>query len=545
MDPADREERRRQRQRGAWRGERELKNADFAFSFAGTPGSTRGRSTPARTPAVPSAERKGNSTARSSTKTPIAPNTNQSSSSLVKSRHSSKLRQVDNHKFQTPVEERKRKRTSNHTIAEEEEDELASVSKRTTDVPPKKRRISDEERASQPVADEDELHLESPEHDTSAFSGSHQQTLSAAKSLQAGPTPLAKPKRLSTNRVASASKHRTPLAIINDNTAVLAEDDDVVQLGGDTELAVDEDSFDSSSKENANLTVRTNATRPSETFAPDLEGTRDDVLDNLLEEDVELQTEVQDQTEEQILSDPVTAPAQRPNKTTKPARRRKRRANAERSGEEIPTIGITVWRPSKKPDSEINPLGAISIPSINPLDVLAQCLTEICDNQIRKLRAQNVKSRQLLALAAFRNALEESLLQLSVEQNMVYSLTGYLKKQKREQGDLRAELMRIKKEKEEVLLQQDTFRARHVTVKKENQENYSLGESFSEFKKAVKNHQRSTEAAQEEATEDEHVERVQDVLKEVKAIMSNGGLLRTVTKWNSSMESSLEALQAG
>jgi len=388
----------------------------------------------------------------------------------------------------------------------------------------------------QVAVEEDELHQESPEHDISVLNGSVEgRRVSGGSAI----TPLqnSSASKNSTGRKTTISRRRVPLADIDENSVAFITNTNDAAMSDD-EIAAGE----STTKKSTSKPVSRRSTTSSRNTEP--EQTEDLTIASDEEDEIAATQEIRRKSvsvargRESIVASRPSVRAQKP---------RKKLAAKPRTGTDEPvvTIPIRVFRPSKKPQADADPLGAVPIPSLNPTDALSQCISEMCKTHIQKAKTkEGVSSRQIMAMVGFKNAIVDAFFDMSIAQNAVYALSGRLRKVKREQGDLRAELMRVKKQREEAILRQDSFRSYHIQRSREEEEKRVLVSDLQGLKDAARKYR---ETADEAETGDEHstMERTRDILHDVNALVGNGGLLQTVRNWNSSMEAALEQLQRG
>jgi hypothetical protein len=213
-----------------------------------------------------------------------------------------------------------------------------------------------------------------------------------------------------------------------DETTGIEMDDTTIQSAFEDTSMVDESSIQPS--------ILESRIRKSETFAPDLEGTRVEPTE----------------TTHNVTN--VPKPKSKPRKQREP----------NQSNEHV---DIKVYRRKGQP-ADVDPLGAASTQPVNSADVLAQFLAELCEGYIAKIKARQSGSapskqlpRILMALTSFMTYCEDTMFDITVAQNTVHILTGRLNKVLKDQGGLRAELMNVKLEREEVRRKIDRVRARH------------------------------------------------------------------------------------
>jgi hypothetical protein len=301
----------------------------------------------------------------------------------------------------------------------------------------------------------------------------------------------------------------------------------------------DELSFEDTTRPDRTSTTTRTTTIRSETFMPDLEGTRQGVAhDN------------DDETDgENGEQDSVPAPAsnnRRPShviqkavrKTkARPARKKPRQESDSGAG-----FAITVYRRSKKASSGTDHLAGIALPKFTPSDVLAQVVDELCTALIERKKAKSgATSRDLLPLMNYKNAINEVLFDISVAQDSVFALQARLRKAKREQSERRAELMHIKRERHELTLRMDSVRSEHLMNSREEEERRDLLNDIDDFRRSVRRHREKAQEKDEDEIDD-GPEDLGHLLGEVRAAVNNGGLLHSVVDFNHVMTRALESL---
>jgi hypothetical protein len=252
--------------------------------------------------------------------------------------------------------------------------------------------------------------------------------------------------------------------------------------------------------------------RQSETFAPDLEGTR---------------------TEATQTSHGVSNVAK-----SKPKARKKR--DATKSNEHVE---IKVYRRSKGQSTDADPLGAAPTQPVNSADVLAQFLSELCEGYIAKIKNRQSGSapskqlpRILMALTSFMTYCEDTLFEITVAQNAVHVLAARLNKLLKDQGGLRAELMNVKLEREAVRRKIDSVRARHSGQVEAEQAQNDLLTTLHDLDIAIQRGRANGGTAQDEP---EEPSTLYDELQE--AIQGNH-ILDGLRDWNSMLETSCQVL---
>jgi hypothetical protein len=441
--------------------------------------------------------------------------------------------------IRTPIGTTKRKRESSLLIDDIiEEDELVEDNSIHGSANSKSRRLSssvDQPSVYANIAEEDELDQGSLEHHvSSSVRGS---TLSRDVSVSIGspslpdiPTPTPLPirkspsKRWSTKESAgqSSTQLRPNLATVVEPSHLDEED----ELSFEQEQSTILDATDKASE--------TNTRTQTSTFRPSLEATRSEAL--------HAAPRGSGQASEDVSELRTAIPAPRPSTNRKTTKRKSR----------VPTgdsVSVTVYRKSKRPQVDTDPLGATPIPSLNPADVLAQMLLEISSDFIDSVGRRSARNsaaagippgRQRRALQAFHHILQDALFDISTAQNAVHALTGRLKKVKKERGDLQADMISLTKEREDVALRMDQVRMQHLISSKEEQETRLLAGSLTDLETAVERGRRKMEA--DRRTEEGFEQDTAFLFDLAVDHMSGGGLVGMVRHWNRALEEAAKVL---
>jgi hypothetical protein len=252
--------------------------------------------------------------------------------------------------------------------------------------------------------------------------------------------------------------------------------------------------------------------RQSETFAPDLEGTRTEAM----------------QTSHRMS-----------NVNPKPKARKKR--EAAKSNEHVE---IKVYRRSKGQSTDVDPLGATPTQPVNSADVLAQFLSELCEGYIAKIKSRQSGSapskqlpRILMALTSFMTYCEDTLFEITVAQNAVHVLSARLNKVLKDQGGLRAELMNVKLEREAVRRRIDNVRVRHSGQAEAEQAQSDLLTTLHDLDVAIQRGRASGGMAQEDEPEDPS-----SLYDELLEAIQGNHILDNLRDWNSMLETSCRVL---
>jgi predicted RNase H-like nuclease (RuvC/YqgF family) len=119
-------------------------------------------------------------------------------------------------------------------------------------------------------------------------------------------------------------------------------------------------------------------------------------------------------------------------------------------------------------------------------------------------------------------------------------LTGRLRKVNKERGDLQADLIAVKKEREQLALKMDAIRARHAQDARDEQERRSLVEGLRDIETAVNRGRRKME---DENREDEGFEtNARQLLDHALQLVRGDGLFGTVKRWNTHLDEAIKAM---
>jgi hypothetical protein len=202
-------------------------------------------------------------------------------------------------------------------------------------------------------------------------------------------------------------------------------------------------------------------------------------------------------------------------------------------------VNVTVYRRSRRAQAETDPLGATSVPSFNPADVMAQIILEISSKYITA--SSTPASRQRRLLHAFHNILQDSLFDISAAQNAVHALTGRLRTVKRESGDKRAEILSVKKDREEIARKMDNVRSKHTRRAQEEEERGILTEGLHDLDIAI---QRGRERMRETGVADEEMgASADDLLNAATQLVKSKGLIGTVQIMNAFLDGAASKLE--
>jgi hypothetical protein len=222
-------------------------------------------------------------------------------------------------------------------------------------------------------------------------------------------------------------------------------------------------------------------------------------------------------------------------------------------------IEIKVYRRTKDPNQDPSSHAPTVLPPINAVDVLSQIVSEIGARHLESVKAkqsrgtaqhQRAARRRMSTIQAFLARLDDALFDVSCAQNAAHVTQSKLQKAKREQGNLRAELMRLKRERDDVCLRIDGVRETHARRAAENDERNGLLTRLHDVDVAVQRGRlRAREAGEEEEEEEEEEGPLEDgnqLLEDVaRFVGSGGGFVGSVRRWNAFLEKSSDVLQAG
>ncbi|KAF2402759.1 hypothetical protein EJ06DRAFT_572875 [Trichodelitschia bisporula] len=125
-------------------------------------------------------------------------------------------------------------------------------------------------------------------------------------------------------------------------------------------------------------------------------------------------------------------------------------------------IPITIYRPVRPSDLDADPLGADPTPGLNPVDVLAQVTGELTADVLQRLEGRrrassgaqrSVVKRQRKAVRVFDSVLQDTLFELSLRANTGVVLGARVRKARRLERELRAELLTLRAERGEIELE--------------------------------------------------------------------------------------------
>ncbi|OQE30570.1 hypothetical protein PENFLA_c003G02005 [Penicillium flavigenum] len=188
---------------------------------------------------------------------------------------------------------------------------------------------------------------------------------------------------------------------------------------------------------------------------------------------------------------------------------------------------------------------------VNPADVLSQICRETLEKTLNTLKDGIANepnatrraewSRKRKAVEVFGSELESRLMDLSGILDSNFVLGVQLKKAKREMMDLRNHLYRVRRERENIALQMDAVRSRHIEGEKAKSSRSAISNSLHSLELALdRNKQRSASA--DPSTDLEYMLRtVADVSS--RAPGAQGGLLNQIRVFNAQLEATVDRLE--
>ncbi|KAJ5131050.1 uncharacterized protein N7515_007089 [Penicillium bovifimosum] len=187
---------------------------------------------------------------------------------------------------------------------------------------------------------------------------------------------------------------------------------------------------------------------------------------------------------------------------------------------------------------------------VNPADVLSQICRETLEKTLNTLKdgianeANATRraewSRKRKAVEAFGSELESRLMDLSGMLDSNFVLGMQLKKTKREMMDLRNHLYRVRRERENIALQMDAVRSRHMEEERAGSSRNTINNSLHSLELALERNQQSSTG--DSATDLEFMLRsVADVSSTAPG--SQGGLLNQIRAFNAQLEATAARLE--
>ncbi|KGO41321.1 hypothetical protein PEX1_065650 [Penicillium expansum] len=189
---------------------------------------------------------------------------------------------------------------------------------------------------------------------------------------------------------------------------------------------------------------------------------------------------------------------------------------------------------------------------VNPADVLSQICRETLEKTLNTLKdgianeANATRraewSRKRKAVEIFGSELESRLMELSGVLDSNFVLGVQLKKTKREMMDLRNHLYRVRRERENIALQMDAVRSRHIEEEKAKLSRSTISNSLHSLELALdRNKQRSASAADSSPDLEFMLRTVADVSS--RAPGAQGGLLNQIRAFNAQLEATVGRLE--
>ncbi|KAJ5615660.1 hypothetical protein N7537_000774 [Penicillium hordei] len=189
---------------------------------------------------------------------------------------------------------------------------------------------------------------------------------------------------------------------------------------------------------------------------------------------------------------------------------------------------------------------------VNPADVLSQICRETLEKTLNTLKdgisneANATRraewSRKRKAVEVFGSELESRLMDLSGILDSNFVLGVQLKKTKREMMDLRNHLYRVRRERENIALQMDAVRSRHIEEEKAKLSRSTISNSLHSLELALdRNKQRSASTADSSMDIEYMLRTVADVSS--RAPGAQGGLLNQIRAFNAQLEATVGRLE--
>ncbi|KAJ5514633.1 hypothetical protein N7463_004185 [Penicillium fimorum] len=217
-------------------------------------------------------------------------------------------------------------------------------------------------------------------------------------------------------------------------------------------------------------------------------------------------------------------------------------STADGSGDEESADELTTHQKAKIPNRG----------GVNPADVLSQICRETLEKTLDTLKdgianeANATRraewSRKRKAVEIFGSELDSRLMDLSGMLDSNFVLGVQLKKTKREMMDLRNHLYRVRRERENVALQMDAVRSRHIEEEKAKSSRSTINNSLHSLELALdRNKQRSASAADSSTDLEYMLRTVADVSS--RAPGAQGGLLNQIRAFNAQLEATIGRLE--
>ncbi|KAJ5834519.1 hypothetical protein N7447_000545 [Penicillium robsamsonii] len=217
-------------------------------------------------------------------------------------------------------------------------------------------------------------------------------------------------------------------------------------------------------------------------------------------------------------------------------------STADGSGDEESADELTTHQKAKIPNRG----------GVNPADVLSQICRETLEKTLNTLKdgianeANATRraewSRKRKAVEIFGSELDSRLMDLSGMLDSNFVLGVQLKKTKREMMDLRNHLYRVRRERENIALQMDAVRSRHIEEEKAKSSRSTISNSLHSLELALdRNKQRSASAADSSTDLEYMLRTVANVSS--RAPGAQGGLLNQIRAFNAQLEATVGRLE--
>ncbi|KAJ5095822.1 hypothetical protein NUU61_005178 [Penicillium alfredii] len=189
---------------------------------------------------------------------------------------------------------------------------------------------------------------------------------------------------------------------------------------------------------------------------------------------------------------------------------------------------------------------------VNPADVLSQICRETLEKTLTTLKNGITNetnptrraewSRKRKAVEAFGSELEGRLLDLSEMLDSNFVLGVQLKKAKREMMDLRSHLYRVRRERENVALQMDAVRAKHMEDERAKSARTTINNSLHSLELALDRQHRAPPPTDSSPANVEFLLRTMSDVSS-RAPGAQGGLLNQVRAFNAQLEATARRLE--
>ncbi|XXH05553.1 hypothetical protein Hte_011984 [Hypoxylon texense] len=255
-----------------------------------------------------------------------------------------------------------------------------------------------------------------------------------------------------------------------------------------------------------------------------------------------------------------------PAKQSQPkAPKTKNKASATRRRSDGEAIPITVQRYTKRmhlneDDTDADILNA-EIPfanrgGVNVIDVLSQVCDEVIDSSLETLQGAAVNANdaatkrefrtKLRALEAFQEELRTRLLEHTIALDTMHALKKRVRSVQKQKLTLRAEIMRIRAEKEQVALKMDAVRMRHETANRETLHQLGLSSTMDDIELAMENGRSAPDLNPKEQKKAELANLellIARVASQASTDGDGGGSLKQIKNFNAFLERAAAALE--